>query len=57
MLILSDKELTALKTLLKRISEESGKPVQRKYKVYNMTQKVQLIIKKAERRQKNTIDF
>lgn len=57
MLILNSKELVALNMFLKRISEESEKPVQRKFKIYNMIQKVQLIIKKAERRQKNKIDF
>ena len=57
MLTLSDRELTALKAQLQRISDESLKPVQRKHRIYNYTSKALLILKRAERRQKGTLNF
>lgn len=55
MLTLSDREAAALKAQLQRISDESLKPVQRKHRIYNYTSKALLILKRAERRNKNTL--
>ena len=57
MLILNDREAEALKAHLQRITLESSKPVQKQHRIFNITQKAFLIIKKAERRQRNTINF
>lgn len=57
MIILSDRELAALKAQLHKISDESLKETQRKRSIYNTTSKAILILKKAERRQKGRINF
>lgn len=57
MITLSDRELASLKAELLRICTESRKPVQRQHKIYNIAQKASLIIKKAERRQRDTLNL
>lgn len=57
MITLCDRELESLKEQLQRISAESMKQTQRKHSIYNMVQKASLVIKRAERRQKNTLNF
>lgn len=57
MLILSDREVANLKAYLQRISQESRKPVQKQHRIFNITQRAALIIKTAERRKRNTLNF
>lgn len=49
MITLTEKDLLRIQTLLREIRQESMRVEKRKYRIYNLCDKVSVIIRKAEK--------